>query len=175
MTIAVPIHRWWLWWLRLSFPLAERVWPVNAITKRRLLGLRFIHFAHWGLVTRVPHRRGRRLPVPYVLFHTNYNGDVFAYVDAFSIVVADQLRLQLQGSYDFPGPEPLGPFRDYFLEKSFSADHYWCAYPEASVKTIAAGLTLEQDLGDLRAAAREGDAAFAECWERFLDRHAERL
>lgn len=176
LTIVIPVHRWWAWWLRLSFPLAERVWPVNAITKRALLGLKFIHFAHWALVSRIPRRGGRRLPVPYIFFHTNFNGDLQAYVDAFSIVVPGQLRLQLQGAWNFPGPSRLRPFRKFFLDRAMPEDHYWCAYPDASVKTVEAGLRLQRELPALRRAAREqGDEAFAETWQGFLREHGNRL
>ena len=175
LTIVVPVHRLWSWWLRATFPAAESRWPVNRIVKAPLLGLQFIHFAHWGLVTRVPRRGGRRLPVPYIIFHTNYNGDLQAYVDAFALVVPGRLRAQLCGAYDFPGTKPVGRFRDYFLRKAVPEDHWWCAYPSASVKTVAAGLGLAEPAQALGAAASRDDAAFAAAWQGFLREHGRSL
>ena len=176
VTILTPIPRWWAWWLRFSWPGAERFPLVSTIVHAPLLKLRFIHFAHWGLLSRLPSRGGERLPDPFIVFNSNFNGDVNAYLDAFSIMVPVRMRLLWQGAYNFPGPLPLGRFRDYVMSRALTARHYYCAYPEASAKTIVAGLELLDHFPLLaRDAAELGAEEFAEKWHEFLAKRGELL
>lgn len=178
LNVITPVHRVWSWWLRFSWPGAERVWPLNAYIKRPLKNMRFIHFAHWGLMTRMPPQGGKRLPFPYIVFHTNYNGDLGAYVDAFAFLIPWRVRGLWYGSYDFPGPDPMGPFRRWLGVYTSPTLHYYSAYPEASVKMILAGLTLQEEVDVLvRTALDHGDddAQFAARWERFVAEHGNLL
>ncbi|MCW3039797.1 MAG: hypothetical protein JWM31_1702 [Solirubrobacterales bacterium] len=176
LMLITPVRRLWAVWLRLSWPPAEHVWPVRTITKRPLDRLRFIHFAHWGLLTRMPPRGGRRLPRPYIVFQTNFNGDANAYIDAFAILIPSRMRLLYQGAFGFPGPRRRGPLRRFVLGGAEPEPHFYCAYPDASVKMILSGLAVEEALEELRRAARAGnDAAFATRWSRFLVKHGNDL
>src|SRR5947208_10429763 len=93
ITIISPVRRWWAWWLRLTWPLARR----NTLVVRPLVRLGFINFAHWSLFDRVPATAGRRaprrLPQPYILFESNFNGPAEIYIDAFALVVPLRLGL----------------------------------------------------------------------------------
>ena len=176
LTLLPPVSRLWALWLRASWPGAERLWPLNAVVKRPLYAMRFIHFAHWGLLTRMPPKGGARLPFTYIVFTTNFNGDVNAYLDAFSILIPGRMRLLWSGAHAFPGPEPLGRFRHYVTSRVVATQHYWCAYPEASLKMIVAGLALEQELGALVRGARKDDPqAFARRWEAWVAEHGNAL
>ena len=173
LSILPPVKRWWALWLALSWPGAERLWPVNRIVKAPLQRMRFIHFAHWGLIWRVG---GRRLPAPHIVFTTNFNGDVDAYLDAFAILIPGRMRLMWAGAHGFPGPEPLGRFRAFITERVVPTRHFWCAYPDASVKEVLAGLALQDELARLLEAARtEDDAAWARRWERWVAEHGNLL
>ena len=103
VVVISPARRWWAWWLRLSWPLADR----NPLIKRTLVRLAFIHVAHWALVDKVPARDTgagtRRLPHPYLLFQSNFNDNLAAYIDAFALIVPWRMRLMWHGAYGFPG------------------------------------------------------------------------
>jgi hypothetical protein len=171
LQIFTPVRRVWGLWLKLSWPPAERFPPVARFVKAPLKRLRFIHFAHWSLLTHMPPRGGRRLPYPYVVFSTTFNGDVNAYIDAFSILIPWRMRLLWQGAFHFPGPEPLGRFRRFITERVVPTEHFHCAYPQASVKMILGALELEEELDRLRREAPGlDDAEFARRWQQLLGR-----
>lgn len=178
LTVVLPVRRWWSWWLRLSWPAAERVGLISRITKGPLFALGFINFAHFTLVRRAPRRRGRRFPAPVILFHTNFNGDAEAYIDAFALQVAARIRLMVAGAHRWPGTGDRGRFRAWFLGNVVpTRHHFWTAY-DASAKEVSAGLELRDAFArsGLREAAAAGDdAAFAARWQAFLDEHAGRL
>jgi hypothetical protein len=146
ITIISPVRGWWGWWLRLTWPLADRTPPL----KRALLRLSFIHFAHWSLFDRVPARAPRRaarsLGRPYLLFQSNYNGSADAYIGAFSLIVPWRMRLMWQGAYGFPGPTPIWRFKRFVVLKAIPADryHYYGAYPEASTRMVVSALELRR-------------------------------
>jgi hypothetical protein len=167
VTIISPVHRSWALWLGLTWPLANRLAAVN----RPLLRLAFIHFAHWSLVRRMPPRaRGadaRRLPHPYVLFQSNFNDDLNAYIDAFSLVVPGRMRAMWQGVFGFPGPRPVDRFVSFVRARATPTQYYYCAYPEASSTMISSALALSEE--HRRFAAEPGGlggAAHIKSWAR---------
>ncbi len=137
--------------------------------------LSFIHFAHWSLFERMPPGASgpgvRRLPHPYLLFQSNFNDDLDAYIDAFSLVVPWRMRAMWQGVFRFPGPRPVDRFLRFISERTTPAQYYYCAYPEASSTMIAAALRLaEHHRRFAAAAATLGDSAFAARYADFLTR-----
>lgn len=165
ISIASPVRRPWALWLRLTWPTARG----NPLVLRPLFRLAFIHFAHWSLLTRVPTRGGRRLRHPVILFQSNFNGPVEHYVDAFSLRVPWRMRAMWQGAYGFPGPQPVGPFKAYILAQAATADHFWCAYPQASTRMIVAALHLRDRWSAFEPQARGLPArALQRAWTRFV-------
>jgi len=169
VTIISPVHRWWALWLRMTWPLADRSAPI----KRPLLRLSFIHFAHWSLVSRMPagapRGRARKLPHPYLLFQSNFDDDIDAYIDAFALVVPWRMRAMWQGVFRFPGPRPVDRFLSFIVERTTPAQYYYCAYPEASSTMVLAALRLSELHHRLAAEAGSlDDAAFAMRYADFL-------
>jgi hypothetical protein len=169
VTIISPVHRWWAVWLRLTWPLADRL----ALVKRPLVRLSFIHFAHWSLVRRMPSGargpRGRALPHPYLLFQSNFDDDLNAYIDAFSLVVPWRMRAMWQGVFGFPGPRPVDRFLSFVLTRATPTNYYYCAYPEASSTMVAGALRLSDCHRRFAAeSAALDDATFAARYADFL-------
>lgn len=167
VTIISPVRRWWALWLRLTWPLADRM----SLVKRPLLRLSFIHFAHWSLVRRMPAGRAgaRRLPHPYLLFQSNFDDDLYAYIDAFSLVVPGRMRAMWQGVFRFPGPRPVDRFLSFIVARTTPVQHYYCAYPEASTSMITAALRLsERHRRFALQTAELDDEAFAVRYAGFL-------
>lgn len=169
VVVISPARRWWALWLRISWPLADRM----SLLKRTLVRLAFIHVAHWSLVDKVPAagpRRGdHRLPHPYLLFQSNFNDDLAAYIDAFALIVPWRMRLMWHGVYGFPGPAVVDRFLDFVLANATPVQHYYCAYPDGSARMIADALELSEHHRSF-AQASEGldDAEFAAAWGRFV-------
>jgi hypothetical protein len=177
ITVLTPVRRTWSWWLRLSWPFADR----SPWIKRPLLALSFIHAAHWGLMDRLPaagpRRRGRRLPVPYVVFQSNFDGPAEEYAEAFAVKVAWRINGLWRGAYGFPGPRPQATFVKYVLDHAVNGSfHYYSAYPTGTVRTVRSALELEESFERFRRSAEDLDAdAFAEAWREFLTREQRNL
>lgn len=177
ITVLTPVPPLWGWWLRASWLYADR----SRWIKRPLLALSFIHAAHWGLMNRLPAaapgRRGRRLPSPYVLFQSNFDGPAEEYAEAFAIKVAWRINGLWKGAYGFPGPRPQSTFVKYVLDHAVGGRyHYYSAYPHGTVKTVRSALALEERFERFRRYAAGLDAnEFAEAWREFLTREQRNL
>ena len=137
-----------------------------------LAGVFGTHFARWTLIRRLPADPGlaaEPLRADLLLFESNFNFDWESYIDAFSYVIPDRMKLIWQGSYGFPGPVPSTPFKEYIRANEYEAAHYYSAYPDASVTMILAALELGPKIDELVAASRTFDAPrFAERFEELL-------
>jgi hypothetical protein len=169
VNVISPTRRWWALWLRASWKLADRM----PLLKRTLRRLEFIHVAHWSIVSRIPAAAGRvgarRLPHPYLIFQSNYNDDLVAYLDAFALIVPWRMRLMWHGIYRFPGPRVVDRFVAFVLGHATGTAHYYCAYPDGSARTIGAALELSDRHWSFRERASTlTDQQFADEWNRFV-------
>jgi hypothetical protein len=169
ITVISPVRRLWSLWLRLSWPVAD----ASRIVKRPLLKLGFIHAAHWGLVDRLAVAGGWwRLPTPYVVFQSNFDGPAKEYAEAFAITVPWRIRALWGGAYGFPGPRPANRFVAYVLDHRLrGTPHYYARYPEGTVRTVRAALELRESFERLRRECAGLEAEeLAAAWRRFLTR-----
>jgi hypothetical protein len=112
---------------------------------------------------------GESLRYRYFLFESNFNGSWDRYIDTFSSILGFGMRGLWGACPGFPGPRPLGPFKQYIRDNQLDVAHYYVGYPDASTRTIEGALELRARFAPLRALAAEADAAtFAGAWEAFL-------
>ncbi len=150
--------------------------------------LSFIQSARWTILTGLPTSGNPvSLKYDYLLFETNFNGTEPAYLQAFTDILADRMRLIWNTSLGFPNfPEdearslwrrfraPI-PGRDFVAwvgESALPVGHHYSAYPEASNTEVLAGLQAERLLADLRgrAMAPEDAEGFAGAYADGLHR-----
>jgi hypothetical protein len=170
ITVVTPVPRVWSWWLRLTWPLADRgLW-----IKRPILRLSFIHIAHWGLVDRLPIGASS---TPYILFQSNFDGPAPEYAEAFSLEMPWRIRGLWGGAYGFPGPRPPNDFVDYVLDHAAPGPcHYYARHPTATVRTVRAARELDKRFRRFRREARGlNPDDFAEAWSAFLTREQHNL
>src|SRR5437867_1384311 len=97
------------------------------VPSRPVRRLSFISFAHWAVVDRMPpgRKRGaRRLPHPYVLFQSNFNGAAAEYVEAFARGLTWRMRGLWGGAYGVPDPARMVAFTRYIQEHWVATEHY---------------------------------------------------
>lgn len=140
--------------------------------------LRFIHFARWVLIDRkgLPNLvRGQPkedLIDHLYFFSTNFNGPWDQYIDAFGKIpqVSRGLNILWQSSRRFPGTEQMRGFKRYIHYYEYPLDLYYNAYPEATVRDIAAAKALETRLNTFleQSSETQSDEAFAIAYNAFL-------
>ena len=135
--------------------------------------LEFISFASWNVITRLPdngfEQRVRSLKRPHLFFEVHFNGGWDQYVESSVRVLNSGMKLFWGSSRTYPGPLPARPFLKFFRDHEVNCAHYYCAYPEATVKTVRQALELEERLDALVEQARGMDAAeFDDAWQTFL-------
>jgi hypothetical protein len=155
LTMATAIRPWGRLWLPV-FCAAARNIPVITAPLRRLA---FIRAAHWTIVHAVPDGKGgwERLRPPQLLFETNFDVDLGPYIETFAQVVPWHMRGVWASAYGYPGVPPMDSFKRWVDEHRFEADHYWCAYPEATTKMVKAGLQIADRLRDFEVAVADVD------------------
>lgn len=152
--VVTPSRRAWAAWLRFDFAaVALLKWLMRQRgPSRPVLRLSFINFAHWAVVHRVG---GRRLPFPYIVFQSNYNGAAPEYFEAFARGLKWRMRGLWGGAYGVPDPSRLLDFAGYIENHWIHSEHYYCAYPQASTKMILSALELRERYDEFAAQAAE--------------------
>ena len=109
--------------------------------------LSFISYASWSVVRDIPYnglpQATRRLRHAHLFFEVHFNGSWAQYIDS-------SVR--------------------FFKVHEVDTDHYFCAYPEATVTIVRSALALERrlDMFAHRAALLQPEA-FDEAWDAFLE------
>ena len=150
--MVTPAPGWWAAWLRFEFAalaLVKRVLRQRE-PSRPVRRLSFISFAHWAVVRSVG---GRRLPHPYILFQSNFNGAAAEYVEAFARGLTWRMRGLWGGAYGVPDPSRTVAFTSYISDRWVGCQHYYCAYPPASTKMVLHALELRRHIDEFAARA----------------------
>lgn len=169
ITVLTPIRPGGALKLRLVFFAGAHIAKLN----EKLVQLSFIHFARWTILTHVPYngapQKKEHLEHDYLFFESNFNGTWDEYIDAFSEVVPERMSAIWGSSYGFPGPRPVGPFKDYIRGNDLDVAHFYAAYPNASTSEVLSALAVDRAHEDFARSARNLDAAsFARAWSDFL-------
>ena len=146
LTVMSPVHHLGVAKLKLFFFLSKHIKALN----KELETLSFIHYARWTVLSGIPfngapHER-EDLHYDYLFFETNFNGTWDEYIDAFSEVVPEKMSAIWDSSFGFPGPQPVGPFKEYIHRNDLPIAHYYGAYPEASTKLILSALRVRAEV-----------------------------
>jgi hypothetical protein len=142
MVAISPIRRYWALWLRGYYPtlqwLAERgvlPHPVKSLIKLSMIG-----FARWSVFDRVPASGDgegvKRLPTPYLLFETNFDGDSDRYLESFCLALPWGMRGNWWRAYGVPNVRKVSRFVSYVDAHKIPIAYYYSAYPDASTKRI---------------------------------------
>lgn len=155
--------------LPILFQVTRRI-PRLTVTLRQLS---FIHFARWSLIRRLPYngppQKNVRFRYPHMYFESNFNGGWEEYIDAFSHILTNGMTAFWGTSYGFPKPLPTAMFKKYIQANETEADHYYCAYPDATNTMIQRALELDAKLAALkRGAEAMSPGEFAAAYRAFL-------
>lgn len=114
--------------------------------------LSFLPFVHWVVVSRnefpflEEDQKPENLHYDYLFFMSIFNGPWNPYIDAFSDVLASALDVVWFWSVGYPGARPVTPLKAYITHNQIESDHFYSAYPGASVRDVRAALNLTNAL-----------------------------
>jgi len=170
LTAIGPLRRGWRYrMLLIGFFLRRYLWLFRNAKARPLKQLGFIHFARWVLIHELPDGKERRpLEHVYMFFESNFNGGFDEYIDAFSYVIPDAMEDIFGSAYNFPGPVPAVPFKDFIRRHDYEADHFFSAYADATAADVVAALGVAEGIGELREQEHENAWKFEESWRAFM-------
>jgi hypothetical protein len=173
-TTSITLFTTQHWWGKLVMPVlfvATRLVPKSLAA---MDSLSFISFASWSLVRDIPDngppQTTRRLRRAHMFFEVHFNGSWAQYIDSSVRILTTGMKSFWSSSLTFPGPLPAGPFQAFFRVHEVDVDHYYCAYPDATVTMVRSALELEQRLDMF--AHRAGILAehqFDAAWDAFLE------
>lgn len=145
--------------------------------KQSVIDLGFIHVAHWGVIDRLPPSapacRSEQLPLPYIVFHSNYNGPLKEYLEMFAFKVPERMERIWERAPRWPGMKPVQAFVEFVIDRAEKYEqpdaHYYCAYPTTTVKSVHKALRLRDRYARFAARAHALEPeAFAREWRAFL-------
>ena len=164
---------------RLAVVLLFRKLGFGKQNTENLLELSFIHFARWAIVKRgkFPHLGDSQpredLKYHYLFFCSNFNGTWEEYIDAFSSVLPGGMNKIWKWSVNYPGAEPITPFKEYIQYNQIDSDHYYTAYPGAATNDVKRALHLRAALREFAEDTKAlSPDAFAPRYARFLTKVA---
>jgi hypothetical protein len=169
MNVITPMKRWKTKILNILF----KVLTIKALQKD-LHSLSFIHFARW---TVIPSKKFPNFPeqptkeflkYDYMMFESNFNGSWNEYIDAFNSVLSLKLNLIWFWSENYPGSQPLTPFKDYITHNQIYTDYYYMAYPGSAVNDVKNALDVHRSFQDLVKLTEQDDAQFDKSFNKFF-------
>lgn len=144
------------------------------ILQKDLHSLSFIHFARWTVIPRkaFPHFSDQltheSLKYDYMMFESNFNGSWNEYIDAFNSVLSFKLNVIWFWSENYPGSQPLTPFKDYITHNQIYTDYYYMAYPGSTVNDVKNALSVQRQFSQVVKSAEQPDEQFEKAFNRFF-------
>ena len=144
------------------------------ILQKDLHSLSFIHFARWTVIPRksFPHfpeqTSQENLKYDYMMFESNFNGSWNEYIDAFNSVLSFKLNAVWYWSENYPGSQPLTPFKDYITHNQIYTDYYYMAYPGSTVNDVKNALSVHRKFETLAGCTEQSDAQFEQAFNAFF-------
>jgi hypothetical protein len=148
MTTFSPLKRRWAFLKALNWRLGLFLAYLGIKQPNRLRKLSMIGFARWSIVKKAPQATNggkfERLPTPYILFETNFNGDNDNYLEAFSLVTTKGIRKMWSGTYGLPNIAKVSKFQKFVNDNTREINRYHAAYGIDSTKMVRSGLLVKQ-------------------------------
>lgn len=146
---------------------------LHPLFRTHSLQFNFIYFVRWVLFRDFPGGGGGRAPERkryyYLLFESNFDIAWRQYIDAFAYVIPRDIRTIWGRGPAFPGPPPAEPLKQWIARNSMEGGHFYCAYPDASVKMVQSALEVRRRSEELaREADRLSPAEFRRAFEQLV-------
>jgi hypothetical protein len=122
------------------------------------------HIARWVVIDDVKYqgagqRRRDKLSAPRLLFSSNFDGDLDAYLEGLRTGMGDDADAIWGHCRGYPGHGDAGAFRDYMRNHQLEAALFFAAYGEQTVDDVHRNVAVRRRLIDFALEAQRLDAA----------------
>lgn len=133
------------------------------------------HFARWivlrGLHYQGPPQQQDHLKNAYLLFVSNFDGDVDAYLSSLARTIPQEVDVIWSHCVGYPGSQNVPVFVSYLRKNQIDTTFFVSAYPEATVADVRDSLAIRAKLLDFAVEYQGADDAVLQA--AFLDRFVE--
>ena len=170
--VITPMNRVGMFIVMLVLSYLDR----NKRTQQTAARLSFLPFVHWVVVKREKFFNGQggrpeRLNYDYLFFLSTFNGPWRPYIEAYSDVLYLALDLVWFWSIGYPFARPCNKLVQYIERNRIESEHFYSAYPGASVRDVRAAVDLRGELEKFaRVAAHLSPHTFTVEFDRLLVR-----
>jgi hypothetical protein len=128
-----------------------------------LSGVPSTHFARWLVIDELVHEGGPQKPdklsCPYLLFTSNFDGELDAYLDQLLAAMAKEADEIWGACVGYPGSGDQQAFKDYMTHNRIPTTFFVSAYPEATVDDVRSSMALRAQITAFAIRAQGLDAA----------------
>jgi hypothetical protein len=144
-------------------PLAEHLGALGDGDASPLARVPGTHIARWVIIDEVKYqgagqRRHDKLSAPRLLFSSNFDGDLDAYLEGLRTGMAAEADAIWGHCRDYRGHGDAGAFRDYMRSHQLEAALFFAAYGEQTVADVRRNVALRRQLIDFALEAQQLDA-----------------
>jgi hypothetical protein len=120
------------------------------------------HFARWlvidELVQQGPPQKPDHLSCPYLLFTSNFDGELDAYLDQLLAAMAKEADEIWGACVGYPGSGDPRAFKEYLTHNRIPTTFFVSAYPQATVDDVRSSMALRAQITDFAIRAQGLDA-----------------
>src|SRR6476469_11224026 len=138
LTLLTPVRPFWVPFLWLVMRSAR----YHTYFRDHSLQFKFIYYVRWAVFRDFSDTERKRYT--YLLFESNFDIPWRQYIDAFAYVIPKDIRVIWGRGFAFPGPPPAEPLKRWIADNALPGNHYYHAYPEASVRMTMSGLKVRK-------------------------------
>lgn len=155
------------------------LWALRRFTTP--VDLALLSFVHWAVIPRTafpqldPRQPKEQLNHDYLIFLSAFTGPWGPYIDAFADVLFKALDAVWSWTVAYPGANPVTGLKTHIIRNRIESDHFYSAYPGASVRDVRDALIIAAALEDLAKLQGLPAVEFAEEYHRIVLRLQNRL
>ena len=161
-------------WGTLLLKLKFLVIPLPFLGDRNIRQFRFLHFGLFTIIDQFPYvgapQPREHLKRRYMLYAPSFVGDTFQYIEAYALVIPSGIQFMFGADphqMAVKDCRPMSRWKDTLLNHNLHNQHFYSAYPGATVDEIDGAFLVQTELERLRKKASDDPVEFKQQFDDF--------